>query len=393
MKSFFDVVNFNADASCLDSRDWLEILNGGEKSRLCQWLSLYITHQKPVILGFPGATISDIVCRNPEAIRLINNNTDIFEVLLRPFAHDLGLLRTSAGFKINYQLGERVIRREFINVANYFLPPEFMLTNEQLHLLCEGSIVGLFTNPDRFSEDIRERMPSVPYRISGIFGSSLLCLPFKRSATQAYLKAIQLLDISHWNSLLDGCTQSVLFSWRDGESSFFLPNGLEREEFWLKNQSKAIHRRHLGLSKHCEYSDYNVDTKINHVKCYPVHSFLGWMRELRMLGFVNRINLIEAQINNLSVEQQHYWLLVINSDILSSVEKSSPIVNIRTTVNSLELKKHQIFRSERWLEGEEYLALLEKSLKSETFPLNWLIGETPGILKWKQRISYLSTLK
>ena len=75
-----DVVNFNADASCLSSTEWLKILDGGSNSKLCRWLQLYVRHQKKVVLGFPGATIADIAQNNPEGIDLINQHENIFEI-------------------------------------------------------------------------------------------------------------------------------------------------------------------------------------------------------------------------------------------------------------------------------------------------------------------------
>lgn len=104
-KKIVDIVNFNADASCLSSADWLKYLSGGKNSIFFQWLSLYVHYKKKLVLGFPGATIADIKTFNPEAIELINQNTDIFEIIPRPFAHDIGLLRSSEAFIWNVKAG------------------------------------------------------------------------------------------------------------------------------------------------------------------------------------------------------------------------------------------------------------------------------------------------
>src|SRR6266516_272399 len=129
MKRMVDVVNFNADASCLSSSSWLAMLQNGDGSLMVQWLRLYVKYGKKVTLGFPGSTVADIVIHNPEAINLINSHPDIFEIVLRPFAHDIALLRLGKGFAVNFESGCRVIMNEFCQVTPWFLPPEFMLTN------------------------------------------------------------------------------------------------------------------------------------------------------------------------------------------------------------------------------------------------------------------------
>ena len=52
-KTVVDIVNFNADASCLPSRTWLETLKGGTNSVICQWLSLFIQNKKTSLLDLP----------------------------------------------------------------------------------------------------------------------------------------------------------------------------------------------------------------------------------------------------------------------------------------------------------------------------------------------------
>ena len=41
-----DVVNFNADASCLSSRKWLLCLEGGENSLVYKWLKGYVDNKR-----------------------------------------------------------------------------------------------------------------------------------------------------------------------------------------------------------------------------------------------------------------------------------------------------------------------------------------------------------
>lgn len=50
-KILVDVVNFNADASCLSSKQWMEDLKGGKRSKFYQWLLLYVNKKKKYHLG------------------------------------------------------------------------------------------------------------------------------------------------------------------------------------------------------------------------------------------------------------------------------------------------------------------------------------------------------
>ncbi len=72
MKFLVDIVNFNADASCLSAQRWLEALRGGAESELCAWLGGYVETKSRVTLGFIGGTLADIAILNHEAVDLIN---------------------------------------------------------------------------------------------------------------------------------------------------------------------------------------------------------------------------------------------------------------------------------------------------------------------------------
>ena len=159
MKRVVDVVNFNADASCLECEDWFRFLSGGKESVFYQWLKLFVDLEKKVVLGIPGATLADIHQKNPECIQLINANLEIFDLILRPFAHDNALLRTRYGFEQNLDYGIKVFQRLFNRVPQFFLPPEFMLNSEQVYVLASRGIKGTFVNPDRFSTEAKSRIP------------------------------------------------------------------------------------------------------------------------------------------------------------------------------------------------------------------------------------------
>lgn len=389
MKRFVDVVNFNADASCLSSHKWLEALQGGNNSPFVRWLRIYAGLGKKMVLGFPGATVADIFRHNPEAIALINAHSDIFEIIIRPFSHDIALLRMGRGFLTNLDLGIATIRSEFTNICNYFLPPEFMLTNEQIVQLQERGILGIFINPSRFTTELEQRIPDTPYMIRGLFNTSMGCIPFHGRLTACYLHALQKFNSSGWNAGIMESPAEVVFSWRDGESSFLLPDGLDRESYWLSHEDPGIRREHLGglmpkfmpwekLAEHCYRS-------------YPVHSFSAWMKEFRMLGFISRIRSIEERLNRMTPNQVACWLMTINSDILSAIEKRSPVVLINRMPASKDMLEYTIVRSERGFEGEEYLALLDLVLSGGDMP-NMTSLSAPHLVKWHTRISYLKNL-
>lgn len=389
-KVIVDIVNFNADASCLSSKSWLSILKGGNNSLLMQWLNLYIALNKRIVLGFTGGSIADIKMFNPEAIALINYNPQIFEIISRPFAHDIAHLRLGEGFLVNFSYGQAIIRNEFINTCNYFLPPEFMLTNDQIARLHNKGVEGVFINSARFSTEIQARIPVFPYKINGLFGASLNCIPIVGELTDSYLHALHLYDCSLWNEKIEKTENEVLFVWRDGESSFLLPDGLKRENFWLQNEGKGFARSHIkDLSMNFISSDQLDHDKLT---SYPVHSFSAWMKEFRMLGFLNRITTIESSLESLTEHQLHQWLMVINSDILSAIEKESPVVQLKKQPDDTDAFDFTIRRSDRGFEGEEYLVMLEHALRNNSMPQYSRTSELPYMQKWRVRIEYLSRI-
>lgn len=383
MKRLIDVVNFNADASCLSSTHWLKCLRGGDKSVFCQWLNLYVRYQKPVVLGLCGATISDLASMNPEAIDFINNHRDIFEIILRPYAHDITFLRSNNAFTINLEVGRKIIEREFGYFTNYFLPPEFMITNFQVAMLAKSNTDGTFINAARFTDEIMACIPDRPYYISGLFDTKLKCLPVDNVLTLAYQSAIQLCDNTGWNNRIAAARSDLILSWRDGESSFLLPNGLSREEYWLNHELADCKRVHIGRTLiDCVSFKMELDER---VATYPVHSFAAWMKELRMLWFIKRVQNVEMELMQLNSQQLTIWLQVINSDIISAVEKKSPVIKINDGNKKTD---YTILRSNRGFEGEEYIQLLEHY--EEPAAQNYLYeSKTPHIVKLKSRIAYL----
>jgi hypothetical protein len=389
-----DVVNFNADASCLAAGEWLAILGGGDRSRLCRWLGIFVELRRPVVLGFIGGAIADMAAFNPEAIALINANRDVFDLVLRPFSHDVGLLRSERGFILNLTLGRAVAHREFPNVNEFFLPPEFMLTNSQAKNLADHGSAGTFLNATRFKEEIRQRLPAIPFILEGVLGSQLPCIPFEGALTRAYLDALHNFDSAPWIEAVRSAGTTLVFTWRDGESCFLVPDGIEREHHWLAAEPSDIQRESLSSALTGLHFASSHELPADTSRSYPVHSFSAWFKEFRMLGFLDRLARIEARLDSLPRDLLVVWLQAINSDILSAVEKDSPVISLLPSLRSSQIKTlHTIWRSERGFEGEDYLALLEAAIQSPS-AIDYLWTSTkPHFLKLRARIEYVRRLE
>jgi hypothetical protein len=389
MTRLVDVVNFNADASCLAAGEWLAILNGGKHSRLCNWLNIYVALRRPVVLGFVGGAIADMATFNPEAIALINGNPEVIEVVLRPFSHDIGLLRSTSGFNLNLNLGRAVTRREFSQISEFFLPPEFMLTNSQVKNLADSGIAGVFLNATRFKEETRDRIPNVPFLLEGVLDSCIPCIPFQGALTKAYLDALHAFDPKSWNEAVLSARETPVFAWRDGESCFLIPDGLERERTWLQGESSAIQRETLHTALGGLTFKSHDHLSFASPPSYPVHSFSAWFKEFRMLGFLRRLERIEERLDSLPRDLLVVWLQAINSDVLSAVEKDSPVISLTPHIGSAAESRFTIWRSERGFEGEDYLALLDAALDEPHCIESLSESSKPHMRKLGARIDYV----
>lgn len=390
MTRLVDIVNFNADASCLSAAEWLSILEGGAGSRLCRWLELFVALRRKVTIGFVGGTIADMAMFNPAAVALVNAHPDIFEILLRPFSHDIALLRSPRGFALNLALGRAVVRREFRNVVDFFLPPEFMLTNSQAKVLADAGVAGVFINPARFTPELQRRIPAFPYLLEVVFGARLPCIPFQGALTDRYLDALHSFESGPWNAaVLETERAAPIFTWRDGESSFLIPQGLERERAWLEGESSRIERGSLGSALEQSHFSTEAAAQPGLARAYPVHSFSAWFKEFRMLGFLGRIERIEQRLDSLPRDLQVIWLQAINSDVLSAVEKDSPVVTLKRGPGQAPETRYTIWRSERGFEGEDYLAILEALLEAPGDDSYLKTADKPHLQKLRARIEYV----
>jgi len=385
-KKIVDIVNFNSDASCLSSKSWLESIAGGNNSYLIKLLNNYINQEKKVTLGIMGSSIADIAVWNPEVLDLINNNRDIFEILLRPFSHDISLLRSHQGFKLNLEYGLKTLEREFGKFLPYYLPPEFMITNYQIKQLLELGVEGTFVNPIRLTKEIQGRIPQKPYLVKGVSGVKMPCFPFSGELTKEYLNSIHNHSSKSWNDIIQNQTSEIIFSWRDGESPMLIPNGIEREKDWLMGESSKIQRVFLGdILGDINFIELVEDEKtLSH---YPISSFLAWIKEFRMLGYIQKVQEMEKHIEQFDPNQLGLWFSAINSDILSSVEKSSPKIVLYDKLNGIN-NDFTIWRSQKGFEGEDFLYLFENIDRIDDL----LNRSDDYIIRLKKRIEYINKL-
>ena len=378
-KIVVDIVNFNADASCLSSSIWLDALQGGTNSKICQWLELFVRNNKKVSLGFTGSTLADIKKFNPDAINIINEKKDIFEIILRPWSHDISLYRTDSLFIYNVELGIRTIKSEFESVSNYYLAPEFMITSRQVELISKMAIEAIFINPDRYQNDIKRRIIPTPHIVYGTSESTIKCIAIHGKTTQKYLSSCQLNDPNIWDKFIQDFPDDLIFSWRDGESFLLIPDGLSREESLLQGESENINRKKLQ-SLEINYEDSSLYDR-SYYKSYPIHSFTAWIKEMKMMWYVDRIRKIENNFSKLSDLQITLLLQLINSDILASVEKISPKIKLK--IKGV-IEDFIIYRSERGFEGEDYLQLIDDP--------NFRNDSAPHIKKLVARHEYLMSM-
>ena len=129
-------------------------------------------------------------------------------------------------------------------------------------------------------------------------------------------------------------------------------------------------------------------------RSYPVHSFANWFREFRMLGFLGKVQEVERRVETLTAAEQVLFLQTINSDILSAVEKDSPVVRLRTRPEregAGEELDVTLIRSERSWEGEDYLAILAAWEGSAEVRHRVATSTAPHLRKLSARLAYFDT--
>lgn len=400
--SLVDVVNFNADASCLSAEKWLYCLKGGKRSLFYQALENYVSYNRKVNLGLTGATIRDVVHFNPEAIDLINKHPQVFELICRPFAHDSPLLRTNDGFKINLQKGLQIIRNTFHQVNDFYLAPELMKSGQQVKILQDLGIKGIFIHKDRFAKEIFRQIPDEPHFIKGVLGARLPCLPFnQKKESKIFLDVLHgYLAPEEWIRILEQRKADYYF-WRDGESCLLFPMG-------VKFEARLLAAEELGGIKRRHLSELNIvkllEFEKNEIMSYPYHSLQPWFKDMKMYWLASRIRDYEKKLKEYPDIVQTFWMLLINSDIMASAEKDSPVIRVSEEVFSVNdnspqwtgvardprTNKLTLKRCDRGVEGEDYLAYLELLLEHKSSANQilaaWRDSNEPHLLKAHARV-------
>lgn len=348
-----DIINLNSYASCLSTKRWDAALRGGIESELFQILNSYILHDQKINIGIIGSTLAEIESFNPECIALINDNPANFEILVRPYVHSLSILWNDRTFLQNYSLGREYITRTFDNIVNWYLPPEFALRNSHLFTLAENNNLGTFIHPKRVKDGLKTKLPKGLFNLKSIQDSNIECITLTDDYDKYYLELLQLLD-----SEIRFDTDWV-FGWRDGESPFFLPDSVAREEVFIKKSKSTYNRVFLS-----EYLAQHQEPKST-LYSYPQNSLNPWLGNFRLRWYIDAVKEIERNYETLSPLKKFLFLNLLNSDILSSQEKNDVFVPLKNLDGTAQDYPHKIKRKERNLNAEEVLFLIHNRTDEE----------------------------
>lgn len=415
--SLVEVINFNSDASCLDAKKWLGCLQGGGKSNFVKMLDSYVQADRKTNLGLTAATIHDLSYFNPEAIHFINEHSDIFQLVIRPYAHDSPLLRLPDGFRFNLEKGIEVITRFFKNVSRSYLQPEIITTGEQISILREFGIDNIFIHRYRYHESIRKKIPCFPFQILGTLGSSISCIPFTHKSLETiYLQALHgVISEQIWSDQIakeiKGCIDESqdIYIWRDGESCLLVPKGIQYEASILQSEKyKRIERKLLSETNLTQSGDAfsyeSENSKTSPISFFPAYSMKPWLNEMKLYWFISRVHEIELRFSDLSNIEKMLWLMLINSDILSSIERKPPVIAVSRDIFCVdpqdiswigvlahpEKGKITLLRSERSGEAEDYLAYWQKvhehKMSIESLLETWSSSQKPYLQKAYARV-------
>ena len=376
--SLLDIVNVNADASCMSSNKWLRSLEGGENSRFCRLLDNYIKNERKVNIGLTGVTIKDLAAFNHEAIEKINSHPEIFEVVLRTFSHDLSPLRNSKGFRLNFEMGLEMIKNHFENTVDVFLQNEIMIRNQQIEEVYNKGIKAIFINPERYNSDVQALIPKSPFICHGTGNSELLTIPVADNLTLKYLDNLHRNKPRfNWANLVGDSNLNIL--WRDGESALLFPNGIEFEGMLFEEEKRQKVERLFLSEKSDDLQKEAYARKDSQViKHFPQHQLDHWLSDFKMIWLLQHLNQIERIIDKQTPIIQQLWLLTINSDIPASSEKKSIKIKVHPDVfkvprsdiswdGVISDEKNSILhllRSERFFEGEMYIDMLDKLIEN-----------------------------
>ncbi len=171
--------------------------------------------------------------------------------------------------------------------------------------------------------------------------------------------------------------------WRDGESPFLLPDTEIRERNWLEAQPTDIERVFL--------SELNISFYLQGDYFYPLHSFQNWMEDLKLLGYLHNLQIVEKDLENLSLWKKVFWLELIGSDILSSIEKPDPIIQLKD-VHTEKYTEYVLERSHRYYEAQDLAHLLELN-DNDVWPETKTLTTEVHRLKVERRLEFFSSLE
>jgi hypothetical protein len=271
-------------------------------------------------------------------------------------------------------VGLQTLRAHFRRINDYFLAPEVMITGEQIRVLRELGIVGVFLHKSRYDVSVTRHIPDQPFPIFGVFGTEMSCIPFvAKDLELRYLRGLHgSVRPEEWAAAVreaDNGAPTVI--WRDGESCLMHPLAPRHEAEMLEAEAASGIER-LFLSE-LPVPSAPVAMPDGVLRYFPLHSMRPWLDSMKLYWFIGRVQRIEQELDSLPDEVKRFWLLTINSDILSAAEKSAPIVDVSEDVLRADAndflwegivplaEKRQVIltRSERAGEGEDYLAYCE----------------------------------
>jgi hypothetical protein len=329
----FELVNFNGDASCLKRADFIHALKSNE---ILKWLHLYDISANPVSIGFTGTSLSDLA---------LFSRSPVIESVARPFVHAISAYMPPILSSINILLGHFVERLLLERPLTCFLPAEFSLRMHDILTLCDLGFTSTFHRYSPFlvptSIDSSCQFSNTPFypllSLQHPCGSSLLSLSIDPLGTAQYHNTVQLLNP-------ESPTSSI---WRDGESFLFLPNGLDREKYYLNVRKPCLHT----------HSFINLCSHINlpSLDYYPLRPLDPWIGDYSNKWFTNICTSLQASL--LSTDRcDIYSLLIIllaqSSDLLASVSKPNVTVKLCSISESESFFDYTIFRDHRTSEAE-----------------------------------------
>jgi hypothetical protein len=116
------------------------------------------------------------------------------------------------------------------------------------------------------------------------------------------------------------------------------------------------------------------------------------IKNLIFLSFI--LFIITTKAQNTWQQEVNYKINVSLNDadhILSAIEKNSPLIHVKNQPTDTDTQEHFIWRSERGMEGEEMVSMLEFGIESNQIQ-NYLKNcSASHILKLNARISYLQS--